>query len=241
MSDSIEEICKINTDLAEISVAEGYTKDQHKIIDPSNYVEEVDLFDFFFSASNLKNINVPDVSSMELKRESDKTFIRYYGNGDSGETYFTMLPAGSVVSGQYVVIKYRVPTTNAEAANTMWFDVFTSTVNKAPVGLIDYAYTYGIIGDGEWHVMVIDVTKFSTCTLFEADADGKYKANFLRLDIFNQVTSTESYIDIAYVGMCDSIEKICEVNSDIPEITLSEGITVDKHKIIDTATGKEKE
>jgi hypothetical protein len=41
---------------------------------------------------------------------------------------------------------------------------------------------------------------------------------YIRFDIFNTPMSAESYVDIAYLGMCDSLDKIRELNSDMKKL-----------------------
>ena len=242
MSDDISKICAANTDVSEILLVEGIAKNMHSKISTADYDQNKPLYDFYSSPSVIAGAVATGRGEVEVLDENGKKFIRIFGDGKSAETCLTMRPATNTVTGQYVVIKYRVPTTNTESADKMWIDIFASTSNENPVGGVDYAQTYGIIADDQWHILVLDLTKFTeTCKVFEADENNQYKAKFIRFDVFNQITSLDSYIDIAYVGMCDSLEKICETNTDVSELTLSEGTTTDKHVIIDTATGKEKE
>ena len=69
---------------------------------------------------------------------------------------------------------------------------FANTMDDAP-----------LINDGEWHVLVLDVTSKRTCTTFLPNANGEYVAKFIRFDVFNQVMSTDSYMDIAFLAVCD--------------------------------------
>jgi hypothetical protein len=117
---------------------------------------------------------------------------------------------GKKVTGQYFVVKYRIPTTNAENPDEGYFEFFSSTVDAGPVGPgenSNFAHTLGenlLIKDGEWHVFVLDITtKGETCKTYVANADGEYVAKFIRFDVFNQVMSTDSYIDIAFLAVCD--------------------------------------
>ena len=45
------------------------------------------------------------------------------------------------------------------------------------------------------------------------------------------------YVDIAYIGLCNSLDKLYEFNSDLETVTLSLGNT--DNKLISTATGDE--
>ena len=61
---------------------------------------------------------------------------------------------------------------------------------------------------------MIDASKYLP-TSFVAAEDGQYYCQYIRFDIFNTPMSAESYVDIAYLGMCDSLDKIRELNSDM--------------------------
>ena len=72
---------------------------------------------------------------------------------------------------------------------------------------------------GRLHNLVIDLKGFNLSEFAAAD-DGSYTAQFMRFDMFNQMMSTDSYIDIGYIGMCDSIDKALVANSDLDTVTL---------------------
>ena len=60
-----------------------------------------------------------------------------------------------------------------------------------------------LIKDGEWHILVIDLLSYSTIKTFTPDANGDFRAKFIRFDFFNgQPMPADSYMDVAYVGMC---------------------------------------
>lgn len=87
--------------------------------------------------------------------------------------------------------------------------------------------------DDNWHVVIFDAATFRPDT-FKAASDGSYYCKYIRFDVFNAPMSPESYIDIAYVGIADSIESLCKLNSDMDEMTLfSKG----KTETVDVKTG----
>ena len=152
-----------------------------------------------------------------------------------GEAY-SNLYAGEkdTTTGQYLVIKYRVPSSNTE--NVGNFQIWASTSETNPSSDITGTFNHNPKTDGEWHVDVIDLTKTSL-KAYTADSNGEYKAVLLRLDIFNKEFKDENtYIDIAYIGIDDSIADICELEREkLKTINLFEN---GKGTEIDTMTGE---
>ena len=168
-----------------------------------------------------------------LEIPEDNSYFRFTGNNIAVEAYVTPINNLSAYesTGQYIVFKYRLPTTNSAKNNR--FEVFTSTENY---GASAQDYTNGgssVFHDGEWHVVVIDASTIGT---FKPDEAGVYHANYFRVDIFNMSGNvpTDCYIDFAYFGMSDSLEEICKLNSDMETIMLVKNGTVTN---INTATG----
>ena len=169
-----------------------------------------------------------------LSVSEDNSYFRFTGNGQAVEAYVTPISNLSAYesTGQYIVFKYRLPTTNSVSNNR--FEIFTSTVNN---GASAQDYTSGlntVIQDGEWHVVVIDASVIGT---YKPDENGVYHANYFRVDILNmsQNVPTDCYIDFAYFGMSDSIEDICKLNSDMDTVMLVQNGKVTH---INTATGQ---
>ena len=143
-------------------------------------------------------------------------YVRVYGNGTSVESVFNVFTANKSVTGQYVVIKYRLPADS----NAPYFDVFTSTKLEEATAQ-NFCQLLSPVCDGEWHVLVADATKFASNQAFPAGGDGNYAAKFMRFDIFNE--PTEGYIDLAYVAMCDNLDKVAANVGEVGEYTLYEG------------------
>ncbi len=146
----------------------------------------------------------------------DKSYVSIYADGESPEAYFTAFVASEMVpTGQYLVIKYRFPTTNSKNSD---FQIFTSTVNSGAVAA-DNFYIRELVTDGKWHLAVIDLSKQNLPT-FEAGTGEKYYALYLRIDIWEGVTPADCYVDLAYIGISDSIDDICKLNSDLGTATM---------------------
>ena len=176
-------------------------------VDPA--YPDAKYFDLYISAEEL-NVSANSGAFGANVLSEDGSYVSLYGDGKNGEAYFMAYANGNKVTGQYFVVKYRIPTTNAENPDEGFFEFFTSTVDNGPVGPGDssnFASTVDeklLIKDGEWHVFVLDVTtKSATCKTYIANDNGEYIAKFIRFDVFNQVMSTDSYIDIAFLAVCD--------------------------------------
>ncbi len=161
----------------------------------------------------------------------DGSYIRIYGDGTAPEAYFTTFSAAdALASGQYFVIKYRFP----KGSHVSDFEVFTSTVNSSALGGESF-HIRGLVADGEWHVAVADLSAQGLPT-FEPTNAGKYMAQHLRLDVFNTVTPTDHYVDLAYIGISDNLEDICKLNADMDSATVHAMGTVTGR--LDFATGE---
>ena len=138
---------------------------------------------------------------------ADKSYTRFYGNDSNPEGFFNVFTSMSdEVTGQYLIIKYRI---SSEIAQKVNFQIYTSTVNAGAVAADNFNMP-GCIQDGEWHILVCDMTKQGLPTFSEND--GKYLAKYLRLDIFSCKMPTDSYVDLAYVGMSDNLDDFCKLN-----------------------------
>ena len=166
--------------------------------------------------------------------EEDNTYVRVYGDGVKGETYFS-LPISSATTGGYVVIKYRVPTTND--TDLGHFQVYIGTEAADIIGSKDWMLTNDVKKDSEWHVMVIDLKEFHLEN-FVANDDGSYSTKYFRFDIFNAVMSTASYIDLQYVAICDSLEAALELNEDMVSVDLVQNENSSTVIYVSTGTGE---
>ena len=165
--------------------------------------------------------------------EDGIVYTTFTGSGleDNPEAYINVYSSGSKTeSGQYFVIKYRVPTTNTEKMGL--FEIYTSTENTQAVAGDSFSITP--IEDGKWHVAVVDISK-SNAKTYSADTDGLYYASYLRFDVFNKVLPTTVAVDIAYIGIDSDLMAICELNSDFKTIHYFEGGNTHE---LDTATAQ---
>jgi len=169
-------------------------------------------------------------SSAEISEGSSYVTVSPTVNCQYGESYATIYKDSSyeAESGQYLVIKYRVPAGNAEKLNN--FDIYISTVNKNMSKHDNLSFSP--IQDGKWHVAILDISKFNHPSFTEAD--GKYCCKYIRFDLFNKKHAESVKLDIAYIGMDSSLEEICKLNQqEFSELPIYAGALVGS---IDTYT-----
>ncbi len=163
----------------------------------------------YLDAAMLKSAATGATGIGKAELSSDRNYLRIYGSGDgAGEAFFSVYQSSTPTpTGCYLAVKYRIPTANAETAE---FEFFTSTERtEAHAG--ESFPVKGLIEDDAWHVMIVNLTEQKLPT-FGSDASGTYAALHLRFDVFNSPMSAQSYVDIAYVVMCDELSDICALN-----------------------------
>ena len=176
----------------------------------------------------------------------DQTYVSLYGTGPDAVNHVGnpvvegyvgayRVDVDAPESGHIMVLKYRIPKTNSKAITK--FEFFTSTTGVA-ASSSNLIITDLIVSDGEWHILAIDLSKVNSDNFkkeFAPATDGKYYAQFIRFDFFSQCMGVEDYIDLAFIGMDDSVEDIRnyvveDVNNTVEKITVISGndlITVD--------------
>lgn len=186
-------------------------------------------FDIFVGASLLQEIVnynfsgiklATGVGKNELLSECGVPYLRIYGDGSSPEAFAQIKNIEGKTTGKYLVFAYRRPTSSAE--NYAYFEIYSNTTNGSFSGEGD-RFTLSAQKDGRWHVVAVDIAEaISTSpsviggseSQFIANSDGSYTIQKLRIDWFNQETSTDSYVDIAYVGVCDTLEDARNADDD---------------------------
>ena len=142
--------------------------------------------------------------------EDPYTSIFVKTDNSYGESYLTLFSdeQNEKMTGQYLVIKYRVPKTNKESIK--YLEIFTSTTTNQATQSGSFAHV--LTADGEWHVDIIDLSQAKK-GYTESD-DGGYYAKLLRVDIFNgNFQFADTHVDIAYIGIESDIETVCELES----------------------------
>ncbi|MBQ9749981.1 MAG: hypothetical protein IJV87_05305 [Clostridia bacterium] len=161
--------------------------------------------------------------STALNDDGTVTFTK--GTALSTEAYFTIIPSSSVDTGRYLVVKYRTT-----AANLKQTTIYASTTNSGAVGG-DNINSIPMYNDGEWHVMVVDLTQSATVSESES-------IKYARIDAAYYLDQNET-IEYAYIGFCDSLADV-EAGYDVSftkdTITSNGNVTFDKTEEILTVT-----
>jgi hypothetical protein len=217
----------------------GWEKEDADLIEISNE----DPINVFVDASELYEFtsNRSDLSKVELLENG--AYVRLYtiDDADRGEVYITPMSSEMIKyqnltsTGQYLVLKYRLPSGIAKSNN---FEFFTSTQNgRAQNG--DNYQVHNLPHDDMWHVLIIDYS-YTRPKTFIASNDGTYLANYLRFDIYNNAfTTTDMYIDVAFIGLSDSLEdimKLVDENDIVNSILKPEGFEEEAEKETEPAT-----
>ncbi len=188
-------------------------------------IEIPDPIDLYLDPNEIhvKAVTVPTFGKVETASDEGMKYISFYGdNYQSIEAWFKVYEKGEIPTGQYLVMKYRIPVENPEKINR--FEFYTSTVDETNIAIDGFSVKNAPIADGEWHVLVIDVAAYDALKserTFTPDENGVYSVKYLRLDIFNSKVSDQTGFDLAYVGFCDKIEDVFTLNRELSSVMLS--------------------
>ena len=217
ITDGAERIFKIVAD-------EDFEKWPEEGIDTSNIVNVLkDAEDLYNSAS-------PVSSFYSVELMEDSSFVRLVPKDTVLEAYFNAY-SGDKVTGQYLILKYRIPSTNEVKKD--FIQIFVGTKNASPTGGDEFAPVLST--SGEWNVAIFDLTKASIANGFEANQDGTYSIKYIRLDPFNGLTHSTEAFDLAYMAIVDDLSKLKLLDEDIEYGTFYEG---NKRTPISMATGE---
>ena len=161
--------------------------------------------------NSIMSSEAPQFSNVTLS--ADNNYISLGAKGIT-ESYFTAYPGGTIATGQYAVIKYRLPDSNPD--NITVFEVFTSTTNNGAKGEDCFYIGSALINDDRWHMIVVDLASWGKAT-FTAASDGTYKANYARLDPYYQ-TPEGNQFEFAFFGMTDTLADAYALAKDLDTV-----------------------
>ena len=187
-------------------------KERTFVIDASEEVTELPIFERederSFDAEEINSIFYDLATTNRIELSEDNSYVSIYGNGKDAEKYKYIFDSSTGgVSGRYIVLEYRLPETNTTSFKC--FEFYTSSTN-AHASADDVGTIGGemIKNDGLWHMVVVDASTYKTV---ELNDEGSCQLNFLRFDFFNNTIDRESRVDIAHIGVYDTIEDICNI------------------------------
>ena len=183
------------------------------------------------NAEDLYNSASVKVFFHSITLMEDNSYVRLIPKDTVNEAYFTAFSSDGLVTGQYLVLKYRMPSTNVLKKETI--QIFSSTTNAAETGGDEF--NPSLLTDGEWHIAIFDLSKANTQNGFAANKDGTYSVKYVRFDPFNGKTPTTEAFDMAYMALIDDVSKIKLFDEEIEYATLYEG---NKRTPVNTSTGE---
>ena len=185
--------------------------------------ELVEGYNRFFNTDSIYvNADNGSVGKIEAKEENGKTFLRFYSDPNNSDTQFYAYTSVNEVdplpTGQFFVFKYRLDPIDIYH-NVI--QLFTSTKRSGTKGVSISGS--GLVEDGNWHVIIINLAALIPED-FKTEKDGGYYANHLRFDIFGNSFPSDKYIDIEYMAWDDSFDEILAANSDLKNVIYYDGV-----------------
>ena len=211
---------KINNETYTYVCECGYTFDTSKVVS-----SDVNVFlSPSFIAKHADNSAVWSGGEL-MYEEGGEPFARIYGKDkkpsgayiDDSQKIWNPYSNGVAITGQYLVIKYRVPNNNliyaadkTSSFNQTQIRIYTSTERTSATDEKD-GFFLPVTEDNEWRVAIINLA-FSVGnsggSTFVAAEDGTYTMRFMQLRLFFGGISTETdHTDIAYIGFCDKLDE----------------------------------
>lgn len=161
-------------------------------------------------------------------------YVKVINSDTTGDVGFGFTLGGGSAYGQYLVIKYRTNT----PARSPFFSIFATSGSTTHSGNSHFT-TYGVVGDGRWHTLVVDLSASADVT--PNSLNSKYYTNEVRIDLFDAFPAGTA-IDFAYIGVCDDVSMIALGDNEYIEYgtpvwqTYLESVTIDGVSASKTAT-----
>ncbi len=190
-----------------------------KVISTKTLPEGLNVYTSAYALGNNAN-DASLINYAEVINDEDGIYCRVYGgSAHATENYnqFSMYAnsSASTVTGQYLVIKYRV---GENGLGQRKITIYAGTENDVPSSEAERIDLYvgdgTTVEDGIWHTAIINMDTAAgigkTDDLFKASEDGLYRAKFVSVRPFytGKAGGDESdYMDIAFSAICDSLEE----------------------------------
>ena len=202
--------------------AKAWTLEDVEITDGSHVIPKVTYStNYYFGYEELKDKTPHSWSypnTAVAKPAADHTYVRYERIAMGGDLAVYLIDNSDVVdtvSGQYLVLKYRT--------NEQQIEGFAKTVAGSLGG--DDNFPFAINGDGQWHVVVVNMAqKVKTAAQIQAGDDGQYRLRVCRIDILN-ADSDSGYFDIAFAAVTDDLSKATELLDETDKAACTHSVT----------------
>ena len=156
-------------------------------------------------------------------------YISLYPLHTGGESVISELVVNNErnITGQYMVLKYRLPVENAHNSE-MLFQFFLSTQHSVkdirdPADKLNFGSSI-LEADGEWHTLIVDLASYTDKWSFAADSDGQHRVQYVRFDPFNGIADTnkefKDRVDVAYFALHDDLSDICTFDENADNFTI---------------------
>lgn len=196
-----------------------------------------DPIEKYFTAAEIIELSASARSSCEsIALSEDQSYVRFKGlKSNALEATINLFSENTSETGQYIVLKYRLPKDNEKDIEYLEFWAATEFESPAKAKKYFRIKSSALYADGDWHLAIIDLTDWNQDVFKPAD-DGKYYSKYLRFDVFNSAIGANTGIDIAVMGMGASLETILD---QFPEMQTASIYTTDTQKAtISVSTGE---
>ena len=231
LHDSMEEILAYNSaDVAYVTCFSGVSNSL------SVSTKSSEGLNLYMSASDLyAKVEKYQERFHSVTLSSDASYVTLAGCVDK-EARIDMFKGNVTETGQYFVIKYRIPEDDPQLFASWQFYTNTDGASASDSNVYNCSGAGSqVIADGEWQVLIVDLAAWGY-EGFAPDEDGKYTVNYFRFDFFNKTLDADKYYDIEYMAFADSLDKIYEYNKELDKVVLSQGDT--ESVFVDPKTGE---
>ncbi len=157
--------------------------------------------------SEAKTTNLGNLGGWLTATQEDG-FVRYSPYAEPSDGYFAPFNSNTAVTGQYMVIRYRLINNYTNAGTGSLFASSAAsgqTKAKGQNGDNKNSANSSLFGDGNWHTIIItpDLEKNLT---FTPNADGTYTWNYLRMTPAFAAWDGSCYLDIDEIAFADNLE-----------------------------------
>ena len=152
---------------------------------------------------------------VENMTEGDEDFLRISGYQLGGDPYTYIYRSSANVTGQYMMIKYRLHNNGKDSNLGSLFYASTMSGNPFAQGNGDGGIKeMGTLnGDGEWHYIILDLVNDKN-TQFIMSPDGTYSLKYFRISFevssFTADDGSTAYtsLDVGFVAFADNVNAL---------------------------------
>ena len=173
----------------------------------------VELTQEFLYVTEVYEDPIPHNMALNKMEEDGESFTRYTVTTNS-DPYAYIYKEGKAVTGQYMMIKYRLDNGGNSSDLCTCYFASTASGNGQAGGNGDGSFNMGTFKDtdGEWAYIVIDLLSVEN-SHFRSASDGSFSLKYFRLRYeISQINAAEggnpavyTTLDIAYIAFADNL------------------------------------